>query len=80
MRLFLYLSMLPDESFLVLKTYFHLMVVTPLGKSKRSLTSLLFIEFISSFMTLYHNSDSLELMTYEKDQYHIQLQCQILVH
>ena len=63
----LYLSMLPSESFLVLKTHLHPMVLTLLGKSTRSQTSLLFIEFISSFMALYHNSDSLEFMACEKD-------------
>ena len=67
MILDLHLSMFPDESFLVLKIHFHPMVLTPLDKSTRSQTYLVFIEFISSFMTLYHNSNFLEFMTCEKD-------------
>ena len=56
--------MLPDESF-VLKTHLHPMDLIPLGNSTRSQTQLDAIEFISSFVALYHELDSLELMACE---------------
>ena len=58
------LSMLPNE-FFVLKTHLNPMAFIPSGKSTRSQTRLDAIEFISSFMALYHELDALELMAYE---------------
>ncbi|KAM7494853.1 hypothetical protein LguiB_029462 [Lonicera macranthoides] len=57
--------MLPNESFFVLKTHLHPMAFAPLGNLTRSQTPLLSMEFISSFMALYHSSDSLQLMACE---------------
>ena len=58
--------MLPSKSFFfVLKTHLHPTTFTPLGNSTRSQTRLDAIEVISSFMALYHELDSLELMACE---------------
>ena len=57
--------MLPNESFFVLKTNLHPMAFIPSGNSMRSQTQLDAIEFVSSFMALYHELDSLGLMACE---------------
>ena len=57
--------MLPNESFFVLKAHLHPMAFIPSGNSTRSQTRLDVIEFISSFMALCHELDSLELMACE---------------
>ena len=58
--------MLPNESFLVLKTHLQPMAFAPLGNSTRFQTPLLYMEFISSFMASYHKFDSLQLMAWSK--------------
>ena len=57
--------MLPSESFFVLKTHLNPTAFTPSGNSTRSHTRLDSTEFISSFMALYHELDSLNLMACE---------------
>ena len=59
------LSMLPRKSLFVLKIHLHLIAFTPLGNSTRFQTQLDVIEFISSFMELYHKLDYLELVACE---------------
>ncbi|KAK9168906.1 hypothetical protein Syun_001046 [Stephania yunnanensis] len=58
--------MLPNESFFVLKIHLHPIALAPLGNSTRSQTSFDDIEFISSFIASYHNSDSVQFMACEK--------------
>ena len=65
MSLSLCLSMLSNESFFVLKTHLHPTTFTRLGNSTRSQTRLDAIEFMFSFMALYHELDSLKLMACE---------------
>jgi uncharacterized membrane protein len=67
MSLAMYLLILLNKFILILKIHLHPMALVLIGNSTRSHTLVLFIEFISFFLKLYQNSDSLQLIAYEND-------------